>query len=213
MTMSISSIRKDYQLKSLSESDVEVHPIRQFGKWWDEALTSKIEEVNAMTLSTVTHEGRPSARIVLLKGFDENGFVFFTNYDSEKGKQLLEHPFASLVFFWKELERQVRIEGNCEKVTDKESDEYFDSRPQGSQLGAWASPQSRIIEGRQVLEENIKQLELRFSNGKIPRPPHWGGYRVIPDKVEFWQGRSSRLHDRIVYQKSLDGWGISRIAP
>lgn len=211
--MSISSIRKDYQLKSLSETDVDAHPIDQFSKWWDEALISKIDEVNAMTLATVSHDGRPSARIVLLKGFDDNGFVFFTNYESEKGQQLLNQPFASLVFFWKELERQVRIEGACQKVSDRESDEYFNSRPQGSQLGAWASPQSRVIEGRSVLEENIKQLEIRFSKETIQRPSHWGGFRVIPDKIEFWQGRSSRLHDRILYQKSSDGWAISRLAP
>lgn len=211
--MSISSIRKDYQLKSLSETDVDSHPIDQFSKWWDEALISKIDEVNAMTLATVSQDGRPSARIVLLKGFDENGFVFYTNYESEKGQQLLKQPFASLVFFWKELERQVRIEGACEKVSDGESDEYFYSRPQGSQLGAWASPQSRVIKGRSVLEENIKQLETRFSKEAIQRPPHWGGFRVIPDKVEFWQGRSNRLHDRILYQKSSDRWAISRLAP
>lgn len=211
--MSISSIRKDYQLKSLSETEVDAHPIDQFSKWWDEALISQIDEVNAMTLATVSQDGRPSARIVLLKGFDENGFVFFTNYESEKGQQLLQQPFASLVFFWKELERQVRIEGTCEKVSDRESDEYFHSRPQGSQLGAWASPQSRVIEGRSVLEDNIKQLELRFSREAIQRPTHWGGFRVIPDKVEFWQGRSNRLHDRILYQKSSDSWTISRLAP
>lgn len=211
--MSISSIRKDYQLKSLSETDVDAHPIDQFGKWWDEALISKIDEVNAMTLATVSQDGRPSARIVLLKGFDENGFVFYTNYESEKGQQLIKQPVASLVFFWKELERQVRIEGTCEKVSDRESDEYFHSRPQGSQLGAWASPQSRVIKGRSVLEENIKQLEMRFSKETIHRPSHWGGFRVIPDKVEFWQGRSNRLHDRILYQKSSDGWAISRLAP
>lgn len=211
--MSISSIRKDYQLKSLSEIDVELNPVDQFGKWWDEALMSEIDEVNAMTLSTVNAAGRPSARVVLLKGFDQNGFVFFTNYESEKGQHLLHHPYASLVFFWKELERQVRIEGACEKVSEEESDAYFHSRPKGSQLGAWASPQSRIIEGRSVLEENIEQLEKRFSSGKIERPPHWGGYRVIPDKIEFWQGRSSRLHDRIVYQRNSDGWNISRLAP
>lgn len=211
--MSISSIRKDYQLKSLSETDVQLHPIHQFSKWWDEAILSKIEEVNAMTLSTVTKEGKPSARIVLLKGFDDTGFVFYTNYESDKGKQLHERPFASLVFFWKELERQVRIEGACVKVSDHESDEYFHSRPQGSQLGAWASAQSSIIEGRHVLEEHLNDLEHRFSTGTIPRPPHWGGFRVIPDKVEFWQGRSSRLHDRILYQKNADSWSISRLAP
>ncbi len=211
--MSISSIRKDYQLQSLSETDVASNPIDQFSKWWDEALISKIDEVNAMTLSTVTLQGRPSARIVLLKGFDQNGFVFFTNYESEKGQQLIQYPFASLVFFWKELERQVRIEGTCEKVSAGESDEYFHSRPPGSQLGAWASPQSQVIKDRQVLERNIEQLELRYPVGAIPRPPHWGGFRVNPDKVEFWQGRSSRLHDRILYEKNGTAWSIVRLAP
>ena len=211
--MSISSIRKDYQLKSLSESDVHANPISQFGQWWEDALTSKIEEVNAMTLSTVNAGGRPSARIVLLKGFDHNGFVFFTNYESEKGIHLSINPYASLVFFWKELERQVRIEGACEKVSEEESDLYFHSRPLGSQLGAWASPQSRVIEDRKDLEDNFKILEGRFTTEDIPRPPHWGGFRVIPEKIEFWQGRSSRLHDRIVYTKSEEDWSIVRLAP
>ena len=211
--MSISSIRKDYQLRSLSENDVDLNPIKQFSNWWDEALISKIDEVNAMTLSTITELGRPSARVVLLKGFDEDGFIFFTNYDSEKGIHLLKHPFASLVFFWKELERQVRVEGRCEKVSNKESDEYFQSRPRGSQLGAWASPQSRIIGGRELLEKNILSLERTYADTTIPRPPHWGGFRVIPDKIEFWQGRSSRLHDRIRYTKSDGAWVIDRLAP
>ena len=211
--MSISSIRKDYQFKSLSESDVQADPISQFGKWWEDALASKIDEVNAMTLSTVSVEGKPSARIVLLKGFDHNGFVFFTNYESEKGIHLSINPFASLVFFWKELERQVRIEGSCGKVSAEESDLYFHSRPIGSRLGAWASPQSRVIEGRKDLEDNFKTLEDRFTTEEIPRPPHWGGFRVIPEKIEFWQGRSSRLHDRIEYTKSEEGWSIVRLAP
>lgn len=211
--MSISSIRKDYQLQSLSESDVKQDPIEQFGKWWDEAIASSIDEVNAMTLSTVTAEGKPSARIVLLKGFDERGFVFFTNYESNKGVQLTANPFASLVFFWKELERQVRIEGICEKVSEQESDDYFHSRPIGSQLGACASPQSRVIESRRVIENNLEKLQDQYREMEIPRPAHWGGYRVVPQAIEFWQGRSSRLHDRIKYTKENQSWKIVRLAP
>ena len=211
--MSISSIRKDYQLQSLSESDVKQDPIGQFGKWWDEAIASSIDEVNAMTLSTVTAEGKPSARIVLLKGFDERGFVFFTNYESNKGAQLTANPFASLVFFWKELERQVRIEGICEKVSEQESDDYFHSRPIGSQLGACASPQSRVIESRRVIENNLEKLQDQYRDTEIPRPAHWGGYRVVPQAIEFWQGRSSRLHDRIKYLKEGETWKIVRLAP
>jgi len=211
--MSISSIRKDYQLQSLSESDVKQDPIGQFGKWWEEAIASSIDEVNAMTLSTVTAEGKPSARIVLLKGFDERGFVFFTNYESNKGVQLTANPFASLVFFWKELERQVRIEGICEKVSEQQSDDYFHSRPIGSQLGACASPQSRVIESRRVIENNLEKLQDQYREMEIPRPAHWGGYRVVPQAIEFWQGRSSRLHDRIKYTKENQSWKIVRLAP
>jgi len=211
--MSISSIRKDYQLQSLSESDVKQDPIGQFGKWWEEAIASSIDEVNAMTLSTVTAEGKPSARIVLLKGFDERGFVFFTNYESNKGVQLTANPFASLVFFWKELERQVRIEGISEKVNERESDDYFHSRPIGSQLGACASPQSRVIESRRVIENNLEKLQDQYREMEIPRPAHWGGYRVVPQAIEFWQGRSSRLHDRIKYTKENQSWKIVRLAP
>jgi len=211
--MSISSIRKDYQLRSLSEADVHPDPIAQFSQWWDEALRSEIDEVNAMTLSTVTTEGRPSARIVLLKGFDEKGFVFFTNYDSDKGHDLTANPFASLVFFWKELERQVRIVGRCEQVSATESDEYYNSRPLGSKLGAWASPQSKIIESRDILDKNAEELLERYADGNVPRPLHWGGYRVIPDTIEFWQGRSNRLHDRIKYTENVGTWTLERLAP
>ena len=211
--MSISSIRKDYQLRSLSESDVHASPVVQFSQWWDEALKSEIDEVNAMTLSTITAAGRPSARIVLLKGFDEKGFVFYTNYESDKGQQLDANPYASLVFFWKELERQVRIEGKCERVSSEESDEYFYSRPLGSKLGAWASPQSKVIEGRQILDKNAAELQKQFATGEVPRPPHWGGYRVVAESIEFWQGRSNRLHDRIKYINQHGAWKIDRLAP
>ena len=211
--MSISSIRKDYQLHSLSESDVHANPVVQFSQWWDEALKSDIVEVNAMTLSTITAAGRPSARIVLLKGFDEKGFVFYTNYESNKGQQLDAYPYASLVFFWKELERQVRVEGRCERVSSAESDEYFYSRPLGSKLGAWASPQSKIIEGREILDKNAAALLEQYASGEVPRPLHWGGYRVVADTVEFWQGRSNRLHDRIKYSHQDGAWRIERLAP
>ena len=211
--MSISSIRRDYQLKSLSEQDVDLDPIKQFTIWWEEALSAEIDEVNAMNLSTVMHNGRPSARIVLLKGYDHKGFVFFTNYESHKGMELLENPFASLLFFWKELERQVRIEGRCEKISSEESDEYFYSRPLGSRLGAGASPQSSVIKGRDVLEEKANELSLKYADGNVPRPPHWGGFRVVPESIEFWQGRSSRLHDRIIYTEQPAGWKIERLAP
>lgn len=211
--MSIASIRKDYQLKSLDESDVQPNAIDQFSIWWDEALKAQIEEVNAMALCTTRPDGRPSARIVLLKGFDHAGFVFYTNYESEKGKHLSGNPFASIVFFWKELERQVRIEGVCEKVADDESDAYFRSRPLGSRIGAWVSPQSRTISGRNELEQRTEEIQQRFNLCDVPRPPHWGGYRVVPETIEFWQGRSNRLHDRILYTKKGNNWEITRLAP
>ncbi len=212
--MSIASIRRDYQLKSLSEQDVLTDAIQQFTTWWEEALKAEIDEVNAMTVSTTKADGRPTSRIVLLKGYDENGFVFFTNYDSHKGQELIRNPFASLLFFWKELERQVRIEGKCEKISTEESDAYFYSRPLGSRLGAWASPQSQVIPNREVLENQAEQLTLKYSDGIVPRPPHWGGFRVVPDSIELWQGRSNRLHDRILYTKNeSSNWGIARLAP
>lgn len=211
--MDISSIRKDYQLKSLSEEDVAKNPFDQFAKWWDEAIKSEIDEVNAMTLATVDQRNRPSARIVLLKDYNSSGFVFYTNYESNKGTQIESNPYASLVFFWKELERQVRIEGKCERVASSESDAYFKSRPVGSQIGAAASPQSSIISDRSILTDKVEELEKQFPNGNIPRPSHWGGYRLIPETIEFWQGRSSRLHDRIKYLKEGDIWKIVRLAP
>lgn len=210
---SIADIRKEYMRESLSEGDVELDPILQFGRWWKEALASDIEEVNAMTLATCNAAGVPSARIVLLKDYDPSGFVFYTNYQSRKGKEIAENPFASLLFFWKELERQVRIEGKIEKVAAKESDEYFQSRPAGSKLGAWASPQSQAIKDRTILDQNLQELEEKFASAEIPRPPHWGGYRVSPVHMEFWQGRPSRLHDRILYTLEDGQWIIRRLAP
>jgi pyridoxamine 5'-phosphate oxidase len=210
----IADIRKDYKLQSLAEKDVLPDPFHQFDKWWNEAIHSGIDEVNAMTLATASAEGMPDGRIVLLKGFDDRGFTFFTNYQSAKGQQLLENPRASLVFFWKELERQIRISGLVVMVSEKESDEYFNSRPEGSRIGAWSSPQSEVIGSRDLLEENERKFRSTFSDGKIVRPPHWGGYRVKPTRIEFWQGRSNRLHDRLLYTLQGDGrWKIERLAP
>ncbi len=212
--MPIADIRKDYSLKTLNETEVAINPFLQFADWWQQAIESQIDEVNAMTLATASVEGVPSARIVLLKGYDEKGFVFYTNYESAKGQELAENPRAGLLFFWKELERQVRITGLVEKVSAVESDEYFLSRPTGSQIGAWASPQSHVIENRSWLENKVKELEAKFSNGQLTRPAHWGGYRVKPVIIEFWQGRSSRLHDRIQYTLQENGsWKIERLAP
>jgi len=210
----IADIRKDYQHLSLTEKDVKQNPFDQFADWWDAAIHASIDEVNAMTLATASPDGIPAARIVLLKGFDSNGFVFFTNYESFKGRQLAENPRACLVFFWKELERQVRITGLVEKTSAAESDDYFNSRPESSRIGAWASPQSRVINSRAQLEEEEKAFAGRFNGKTIHRPPHWGGYRVKPGTIEFWQGRPSRLHDRIQYSLQDGGsWLIERLAP
>ena len=210
----IAAIRKDYKLQSLDEKDVHPDPMKQFEKWWQDVLGSTIEEVNAMTLATANKNGRPSARIVLLKGFTREGFIFFTNYESHKGSELLENPQASLVFFWKELERQVRIEGKAEKISGEESDIYFSSRPEGSKIGAWASPQSKVIASREIIETNVTATEKKFEGAEIQRPPHWGGYIIKPSVIEFWQGRPSRLHDRIQYSKPENGnWKIERLAP
>jgi pyridoxamine 5'-phosphate oxidase len=209
----IADIRKDYKLQTLLEADVSPDPIVQFGKWWEEAINSAIDEVNAMTLATADKNNTPSARIVLLKGYDNNGFVFFTNYQSHKGEQLLQNPHACLVFFWKELERQIRISGMVEKISGEESDAYFSSRPVGSRIGAWASPQSSVIANRDVIEEKLKAVEQQFDDNNIPRPQHWGGYIVKPVQIEFWQGRPSRLHDRLQYTLHKGSWVIDRLAP
>ncbi len=214
MQKNIADIRRDYSFKILSEQEVNPDPIKQFGQWWEEAVQSKIDEVNAMTLATASPDGLPSARIVLLKGFSDQGFVFFTNYESYKGRQLAENPKACLVFFWKELERQVRITGLVLKTNNKESDEYFNSRPEFSRIGAWASPQSRVIENRQWIDEKFNELVLKLEGTKIERPSFWGGYLVKPVEIEFWQGRPSRLHDRIQYSLEDSGsWKIERLAP
>jgi pyridoxamine 5'-phosphate oxidase len=214
MNKAIADLRTEYSSQTLLENAIESSPIQQFQKWWDQAIASEIKEPNAMTLATASPDGLPSARIVLLKGFDEKGFVFYTNYESFKAMQLTENPKACLVFHWKELERQVRIMGVVEKVGTEESDIYFHSRPIGSRIGAWASPQSQVIPNREWLEQEFEDRMDEYRNSEVPRPPHWGGYVVKPVIIEFWQGRYSRLHDRIQY--TLEGnsaWKIERLAP
>lgn len=210
--MNISAIRKDYSLKTLNINDLCANPIDQFNIWFQEALASKVIEINAMTLSTIGEDGFPNGRIVLLKEVD-SGFVFFTNYQSQKGRELAKNPVASLTFFWPELERQVRIKGEIEKVSSKLSDEYFFSRPKGSQIGAWTSPQSQKLKSKEELEQRLIEMEQKFENTPISRPLHWGGYRLIPSYVEFWQGRPSRLHDRVCYEEKNGAWERSILAP
>ncbi|MCG8387416.1 MAG: pyridoxamine 5'-phosphate oxidase [Cytophagales bacterium] len=214
MAGNIEDIRKEYTRHSLDVMDVDKDPIKQFNTWFDEANTSEVLEVNAMTLATVSDKGLPSARIVLLKGIEDDGFVFYTNYQSDKGKDLAANPVAALTFFWPELERQVCIRGQVEKVSEEKSTEYFQSRPRGSQIGAWTSPQSSIIQDRDVLEKREEQVHEKYKGQEVlPRPKQWGGYSVKPFSIEFWQGRPSRLHDRIVYTKNGNQWKINRLAP
>ncbi|RYC71587.1 pyridoxamine 5'-phosphate oxidase [Spirosoma sordidisoli] len=213
MPSTISDLRKEYTLNGLDVDDVSSDPLTQFRLWFDAALGSGVPEPNAMHVSTITADGRPDGRIVLLKDISAGGFVFYTNYESRKGRDLTERPVAALTFFYPELERQIRIEGHVEKVSAAESDAYFASRPRGSQIGAWVSNQSSVITDRDTLEKRQQKLEAQFAGQPIPRPPHWGGFRVIPDQIEFWQGRPSRLHDRIRYRKDGQDWLIDRLSP
>lgn len=208
----IARLRTDYMKGALDEEHADPHPMRQFARWWDEATRSMLREANAMTLATASVDGTPSARTVLLKGYDDDGFAFYTNYDSRKGRELAANPRAALLFFWAELERQIRIEGTVERVAAAESDEYYRSRPLASRIGAWASPQSEPIPSKAWLMARAAEMGLR--HGLNPdRPPHWGGYRLRPVALEFWQGRPSRLHDRLLYSRADAGWQRARLAP
>ncbi|HUM45584.1 MAG TPA: pyridoxamine 5'-phosphate oxidase [Chitinophagales bacterium] len=209
----LEQLRQEYSGRTLDEQSVLEDPLQQFERWFQEATDAGLPEVNAMTLATCGIDFKPSARIVLLKGLEHGSFIFYTNYNSRKGKELLWNPYAALLFFWNELHRQVRIEGRIEKLTPEESSAYFNSRPEGSKLGAIASPQSEVIENRRTLEEKLEHLQQELEGKPIPRPLHWGGYKVIPNSIEFWQGRTSRLHDRILFTRVDDTWKMEWLAP
>ena len=211
--MSIADLRQNYTLKTLELNTLNPDPVEQFRTWLDEAIHAQLLEPNAMTLATVDEKGQPSARVVLLKGLDERGFVFYSNYESRKAQEIAGNAKVALVFNWLGLERQVRIQGVVREVSREESLAYFKSRPHGSQLGAWASHQSRVIQGREVLEERLAELQNKYNEGEVPLPPFWGGYRVKPHTIEFWQGRPSRLHDRFLYSLEGEAWRIERLAP
>jgi pyridoxamine 5'-phosphate oxidase len=208
------SSQYEHAERGLRRRDLDPNPIKQFANWFTAAIEARIRDVNAMSLATASADGRPSVRIVLLKGFDQDGFVFFTNYESDKGRELAANPYAALGFYWIELDRQIRITGKTEKTSREESEHYFHSRPAGSQLGAWASRQSEVLDARRVLDARMAQVTERFADKPIPLPPHWGGYRLKPEQIEFWQGRANRLHDRFRYTLQPDGtWSIDRLSP
>jgi pyridoxamine 5'-phosphate oxidase len=207
------NLRKEYTRAGMHEADMDPDPIVQFRAWFENVIEADLHEPNAMILATATRDGRPSARTVLLKGYDERGFVFYTNYEGRKASDLEANPACALLCYWGELERQVRIEGRAVRLSGEESDAYFASRPRGSRLGAWASEQSQPVEDRSILEERVKALEAEYEGREIPRPPFWGGYRVEPDTIEFWQGRENRLHDRLVYERIGGGWKMQRLQP
>ena len=213
MNKDIASIRRDYQLATLDESSTSAHPMSQFEHWWEEVIASNIDEVNAFVLSTIDAHRAPASRVVLLKGYTPEGFIFFTNYDSQKGLEMEAHPVVAMNFFWKELERQVRITGSVQKIASSESEAYFHSRPVSSQIGAWSSPQSQVIPDRTFLENLFASNTEKYASGIVPLPSHWGGYIVHPTQMEFWQGRSSRLHDRIRYTLTNNEWIKERLAP
>jgi pyridoxamine 5'-phosphate oxidase len=209
----VAALRQEYSAHGLPRRDLDPDPIRQFANWFTAAIEAGIAEVNAMTLATVSPDNRPAARVVLLKDYSHDGFVFYTNYHSEKGRHLAKNAHVALVLHWKELERQIRIEGTARKNSREESKRYFHSRPLGSQLGAWASHQSEVIDARRILEARLAEMEQRFAGKEVPAPPHWGGYVVRPDVMEFWQGRPNRLHDRFRYTRESEGWQLDRLAP